>query len=72
MFGLEGRVLNMLKKKILSKKANIYEFLDRKEVFSLVNQHLDGKENRRLLIWSLLCFEEWTEIFLEGKYQNIQ
>ena len=67
-----GESIKYVKEKILSRKAKIFEFLDRKEVFSLVNHHLHGKENRRLLIWSLLCFEEWIETFLEGKYQNLR
>ena len=28
----------------------------------LINQHLDGKENRRLFIWSL-PIEEWNNIY---------
>jgi asparagine synthase (glutamine-hydrolysing) len=33
-------------------------------VRSLVDDHLSGRENRRLLIWSLLCLEEWARTFL--------
>ena len=42
--------------------ARIYTFLDKTAVQSLVSQHLDGEQNRRLLIWSLLN----VETFLEG------
>lgn len=42
----------------------IYEFLDLDAAQSLVNEHLKGKENRRLLIRSLLSVEEWCEKFL--------
>ena len=44
--------------------ARIYEWLDADVVRSLVDDHLSGRENRRLLIWSLLCLEEWTQAFL--------
>jgi asparagine synthase (glutamine-hydrolysing) len=27
----------------------------------IVQQHLDGKENRRLFIWSLLNVEQWLQ-----------
>jgi asparagine synthase (glutamine-hydrolysing) len=33
-------------------------------VTSLVDEHLSGSHNRRLLIWSLLNFESWCEQFL--------
>jgi asparagine synthase (glutamine-hydrolysing) len=46
-------------KSLLNKNAQIYEFLDYKAISSLVQKHFDGKENRRLLIWSLIYFETW-------------
>ena len=46
--------------------ARMYEFLDRGTVETLVDQHLSGKENRRLLLWSLLNFEHWCRTFLGG------
>jgi asparagine synthase (glutamine-hydrolysing) len=33
--------------------------LDRQAVTTLVNEHLRGEQNRRLLIWSLLNVEAW-------------
>jgi asparagine synthase (glutamine-hydrolysing) len=44
--------------------AHIYEFLDRDTVKTLVDDHLEGRANRRLLIWSLLSLEEWCRTFL--------
>ena len=37
--------------------ARIYQWLDRDAVRLLVSDHLAGRENRRLLIWSLLSVE---------------
>ena len=31
----------------------------------LVDEHLEGRENRRLLLWSLLSFEHWCRTFLD-------
>ncbi len=46
----------------------LFEYLDRATVCrSLVDDHLDGRENRRLLIWSLLYFEEWLSTFIDGR-----
>ena len=44
-------------KRTLNKDALIYHYLDRKSIDCLVDEHLSGKNNRRLLIWSLLNFE---------------
>ena len=47
--------------------ARIFEFLDADAVRRLVGDHLEGRENRRLLIWSLLSVEQWCETFLDGR-----
>ena len=44
--------------------ARIFEFMDADTVRDLVQDHLDGRENRRLLIWSLLSVEQWCGTFL--------
>jgi len=36
---------------------------NRKAVQTLVEEHLGAKQNQRLLIWSLLCVEEWCHAF---------
>lgn len=55
----KGESIEFVKRRLLNGKARIYEVLDRKAVESLVREHLDGKQNRRLLIWSLLNMEAW-------------
>ena len=45
-------------------QPRIFEFLDRAAVLALVDEHLEGKQNRRLLIWSLLNLESWCHEFL--------
>ena len=37
----------------------IYEYLDRATVHGLIDEHLSGRANHRLLIWSLLSVEQW-------------
>jgi asparagine synthase (glutamine-hydrolysing) len=54
----KGESIDFVKKKLFQSNARIYDFLDRKTVLSLVNQHLSGKNNKRLLIWSLLNVEQ--------------
>ncbi len=54
----KGESIDLVKRKLFSESSSIYEYLDRKSVQNIIAQHLDGKENRRLLIWSLLNIEE--------------
>lgn len=55
----KGESIEFVKRTLLDSNARIYQFLDHQTVTDLVSQHLDGKENRRLLIWSLLNTEQW-------------
>lgn len=59
----KGDSINYIKQKLFDGAPRIYNFLDRKTVHSLVNDHLDGRENRRLMIWSMLSLEMWCEQF---------
>ena len=59
----KGESIDYVRQVILDRKARIYEFLDFDAVSLLVNEHLAGKQNRRLLIWSLLSFESWCAAF---------
>jgi asparagine synthase (glutamine-hydrolysing) len=62
-----GESIDYVKSKLMGKKALIFDFLDSDIVHGLVTDHLDGRENRRLFIWSLLAVEHWCETFLDGK-----
>jgi asparagine synthase (glutamine-hydrolysing) len=60
----KGESMEYVRKKLFNKSAKIYDFLDAHAVQNLVQEHLEGKENRRLFIWSLLNVENWCEQFL--------
>ena len=60
----KGESIDYLRRTVFNKRARMYEFLDREAILGLVNEHLDGRKNRRLLIWSLLSFEQWCQTFL--------
>jgi asparagine synthase (glutamine-hydrolysing) len=55
----KGESIEFVRNKLLRNDARIYELLDRDSIQALVRQHLDGEQNRRLLIWSLLNVEQW-------------
>jgi len=59
-----GESIDYVRKTLFSDDARIYEFLDRDAVQILINEHLEGKVNRRLLMWSLLHVETWCRDFL--------
>jgi asparagine synthase (glutamine-hydrolysing) len=60
----KGESIDYVRRVIFERKARIYDFLDPRAVQALVGEHLEGKRNRRLLIWSLLNLEQWCTAFL--------
>jgi asparagine synthase (glutamine-hydrolysing) len=60
----KGESIDYVRRRLFDSKARIYDYLDPKVVQSLVSDHLNGVENRRLLIWSLLNLEQFCETFL--------
>ena len=60
----KGESIDYVRRRLYNPKARIYDVLDRKAVHALIDDHLEGRENRRLLIWSLLSLEQWCEEFL--------
>lgn len=62
-----GESIDYVRSVLFNPRALIYDYLDREETQTLVKQHLDGSQNRRLLIWSLINLEAWCGIFMKGK-----
>jgi len=58
-----GESIEYVKRRLLNKKAKVYNYLDYATAKELILQHLKGEYNRRLFIWSMLCFEEWLRKF---------
>ncbi|MFH1743217.1 MAG: asparagine synthase (glutamine-hydrolyzing) [bacterium] len=59
-----GESIDYVNKFLRDPKAEIYHFLDLSYVSRVLDEHTGGSHNRRLLIWSLLCFEWWCKRFL--------
>ena len=55
----KGESINFVKSILGNSHALIYEVLDRQALESLIQQHFNGEQNRRLLIWSILNVEAW-------------
>jgi asparagine synthase (glutamine-hydrolysing) len=60
----KGESINYVRQTLFNSQAMIYDYLDRDAVQGLVTEHLEGKSNRRLFVWSLLNFEWWLRKFL--------
>lgn len=56
-----GESIDFVKKIIYSKSSPLYQFMDYDYTTSLVSDHMNGKVNRRLLIWSLLYVDSWMK-----------
>lgn len=61
-----GESINYVKEVLYDGKAKIYDLLDRSAVKKLLDEHLEGRQNRRLFIWSLLSVEWWLRKFMDG------
>jgi asparagine synthase (glutamine-hydrolysing) len=58
-----GESIDYVQDKLFNSRAKIYDYLDINITKKLLQEHLDGRQNRRLLIWSLLYLETWLEVF---------
>jgi asparagine synthase (glutamine-hydrolysing) len=61
-----GESIDYVRRVIHADDSRIYEFVRPETVRSLVEEHLSGRENRRLLLWSLLNLEHWCRTFMEN------
>ena len=57
----KGESIEFVKKRLLGRNNHYGNIMDTSTVHRLVNEHVSGDKNRRLLIWSLLNVEEWFE-----------
>lgn len=60
----KGESIDYVRRRLMNDRARIYDYLDKKTVKSLIDDHLEGRQNRRLLIWSLLNLEQFCEGYL--------
>jgi asparagine synthase (glutamine-hydrolysing) len=51
---------------LLDKRTVCSEYINQDYIARIVDEHINGKMNHRLLIWSFMNFEWWCRIFLNG------
>lgn len=57
----KGESIDFVRRKLLEDEPAISEIVDTNVMGDLVEDHLNGETNRRLLIWSLLYLNEWIQ-----------
>jgi asparagine synthase (glutamine-hydrolysing) len=62
-----GESIDYINRLLRDKNALVYEYLEPKYVAQVLDEHVSGAVNHRLLIWSLLCLEWWCRCFLAGE-----
>jgi len=61
----KGESMDYVMRILYDKKAALYQYLDFASAKSLMDEHLEGRCNRRLFIWSLLSFEHFIRKYLK-------
>ena len=62
-----GKSIEYIRRTLHTRDARLYEFLEPATVHALLDEHMSGRVNHRLVIWSLLCFEWWLRRFRDGE-----
>lgn len=62
-----GENANYVRAMLLGSETLSSAYIDRGFIHRMVDEHMRHQANHRLLIWSLLCFEWWCRIFLDGQ-----
>ena len=65
----KGESIDYVKSIIFDSNSLIYNYMDKECVQKMFNRHITGADNKRLLIWSVINFEEWLHIFLENRIE---
>ncbi|HDM78750.1 MAG TPA: asparagine synthase (glutamine-hydrolyzing) [Deltaproteobacteria bacterium] len=60
-----GEAVEFVRKVLMNKRAAYREVLNPHFVHKIISEHCSGKKNHRLLLWSFLCFECWSRLFLD-------
>jgi asparagine synthase (glutamine-hydrolysing) len=61
----KGESIEYIRSLLYEREANIFQYLNRKTVRGTLDEHFSGKNNHRLLIWSLLNMEWWLKTHLK-------
>ena len=60
----KGDSMDYVRRVVESGDSKLWNFMDQQSVRALVDEHLEGNQNRRLFIWSLLSVEEFCRLYV--------
>jgi asparagine synthase (glutamine-hydrolysing) len=63
-----GENADYVREMLLEKNLASSAYLDADFIRGTVEAHMAGRKNNRLLIWSLLSFEQWCRTFIDGAH----
>ncbi len=66
-----GESVDYIKEILLDSRTLGRGYLQPAFVRRVLDEHVAGKVNHRLLIWSLLCFEWWNRVFIDGLHREM-
>lgn len=67
-----GESIDYVRSRLLSGRTRLERILDGAVIRELLEEHLEGRQNRRLLIWSFLHLEEWLGQFEAMGTQSLE
>ena len=62
-----GENIDYVKELLLSENTVSTKYISKNYIIKIVNEHIYDGINHRLLIWSLMSFEWWCKIFINGE-----
>ena len=63
----QGPTMQYVRDVVLGPRALSRGYFESAFLCRVVDEHVSGLVNHRLLLWSLLCFEWWNRLFLDGE-----
>jgi asparagine synthase (glutamine-hydrolysing) len=63
----QGPLMAYIKSILFDRRTRARGFFQEAFITRVLDEHLSGKVNHRLLIWSLLSFEFWNRLFIDGE-----
>jgi asparagine synthase (glutamine-hydrolysing) len=62
-----GPTMDYIREMLLNDRSLDRGYFEPDYIVAMLEEHLHGRVNHRLLIWSLLCFEWWNRLFVDGE-----
>ncbi|MDQ7824723.1 MAG: asparagine synthase (glutamine-hydrolyzing) [Candidatus Eremiobacteraeota bacterium] len=67
-----GESMNYVRQILLDRRTLTRGFFEPSSIERIVDEHTRGLHNHRLIIWSLLSFEWWNRLFMDGDREDIK